>query len=166
MAIEKMSLVYIMGDMEELDDALQKCCDSGYFHIEPAFSGGEGRGRLLNEKNEYEAILKRLSQFVTYVGLTPVETDHTALSVKSPEELSAMCDKLENELAALKEKKQENDQRISELSAAQIHIEHLKGMNSDFQQLFSCKLSAPGGFIQIFLFHCSASVQSLFAHSR
>ncbi|MBR1422566.1 MAG: ATPase [Ruminococcus sp.] len=139
MAIEKMSLVSITGDMEELDDALQKCCDSGFFHIEPAFSGGEGRGHLLNEKNEYEAILKRLSQFVTYVGLTPVETDHSSLSAKSPDELSAMCDELENELAALKDKKQEDDQRISELSAAQIQIEHLKGMNSDFQQLFSCK---------------------------
>ena len=51
MAIEKMSLVNILGSMDELDAALERCCRSGGFHIEPAFSPGEARGRLLNDKN-------------------------------------------------------------------------------------------------------------------
>ena len=38
MGIEKMELVNLVGKMEELDRCLDKCCESGCFHIEPAFS--------------------------------------------------------------------------------------------------------------------------------
>ena len=37
MAIEKMELVTIVGLMSELDTVLLKCCESGCFHMEPAF---------------------------------------------------------------------------------------------------------------------------------
>ena len=53
MATEKMALVNIVGIIDELDDTLEKCCESGCFHIEPAFSEGSenSKMRMLGDKN-------------------------------------------------------------------------------------------------------------------
>ena len=139
MAIETMSLVNILGNMEELDMALERCCESGIFHIEPAFSPGEARGRLLNDRNEYAALLKRAVKIAADCGIEPVETDCKGLSADSAGELEAVCSELEKGFDAVSRDSREGDARIEELRQAQKHIKHLKGMNSDFQQLFSCK---------------------------
>ena len=139
MAIEKMSLVNILGSMDELDAALERCCRSGGFHIEPAFSPGEARGRLLNDKNCYTALLKRTAKLASDCGVTPVETDCRSLEGERAEDLEKRLESLEQELDVIRQTMQDADSRISELTAAAKHIKHLKGMNSDFQQLFSCK---------------------------
>ena len=139
MAIETMSLVNILGNMEELDMALERCSKSGIFHIEPAFSPGEARGRLLNDRNEYAALLKRAVKLASDCGIEPVETDCKGLSADSAEELEALCSELEEGFEAVARDSRKGDARISELNEARKHIKHLKGMNSDFQQIFSCK---------------------------
>ena len=139
MAIETMSLVNILGSMDELDDALDRCCKSGIFHIEPAFSPGEARGRLLTDRNEYAALFKRAAKIASDCGIVPVETDYSKLSAESPEALDALCTELEKELEAVREDSQKGEARLAELNEARKHIKHLKGMNSDFQQIFSCK---------------------------
>ena len=41
MAIEKMELVNLIGALDDLDKALVRCCDSGCFHMEPAFKSSQ-----------------------------------------------------------------------------------------------------------------------------
>lgn len=141
MAIEEMELVTIVGLMSELDSVLLKCCESGCFHMEPAFvSASESHGlKLLNDKNPYDVPLKGLASIATSLGIKLKETDFSECSLESGEDFSSFCDRLEKPLAELSEKKQKALQIISERKGAVIQLNHLKGLNEEFDRIFSCR---------------------------
>ncbi len=142
MAIEKIALVNIVGLLEELDDTLLKCCESGCFHIESAVKvtqGGrnisESGLRLLNEKNPYGEALKKYSQLAANFGIKLKETPG---GDKSTEDYIKLADQIEQESADLAKRRQNFSQTISELESAVLQINHLKGLDSDFKRIFSC----------------------------
>ncbi|WP_124100823.1 V-type ATPase 116kDa subunit family protein [Ruminococcus sp. Marseille-P6503] len=141
MAIEEMELVTIVGLMSELDSVLLKCCESGCFHMEPAFvSASESHGlKLLNDKNPYDVPLKGLASIATSLGIKLKETDFSDCALESGEDFSLFCDRLEKPLAELSEKKQKALQIISERKGAVIQLNHLKGLNEEFDRIFSCR---------------------------
>lgn len=141
MAIEKMELVTIVGLMSELDTVLLKCCESGCFHMEPAFaSASESRGlKLLSDKNPYDVPLKGLASIATSLGIALEETDFSDCGLESGADFSAFCDRLEKPLAEIAAKKQNAMQIISERRGAVIQLNHLKGLNEEFDMIFSCK---------------------------
>ena len=70
MAIEKMALVNIIGRFEDLDETLMRCCDSGCFHIEPAFKNeANSTVRLLNEKNPFGVPLKEFASLASEMDI-------------------------------------------------------------------------------------------------
>ena len=85
-----MELVNLVGKMEELDRCLDKCCESGCFHIEPAFSTvGTANGlTMLNEKNGYTAQLKAFERLAADLGIELVETDYSDYAPRTPEEFA------------------------------------------------------------------------------
>ncbi len=141
MAIEEMELVTIVGLMSELDSVLLKCCESGCFHMEPAFvSPAESHGlRLLNDKNPYDVPLKGLASIATSLGIKLRETDFSDCSLESGEDFTAFCDRLDKPLAQLSEQKQKTLQLISERKGAVIQLNHLKGLNEEFDSIFNCR---------------------------
>ena len=74
MAIEKLEVVDITCYIEDLNEVLKKCCQSGCFHIEPPENKGE-KFTLLNEENPYENLLGELSSFFSKVGIKYEEKD-------------------------------------------------------------------------------------------
>ena len=139
MAIEKMSLVNIAGLMDELDATLKRCCESGCFHIEPAGNSPDSAMKPLSEKNEYDRPLKELAQLSAQLGITLKETDFTDCDLSAPQDFNSLFEKYNTPFSELNTKRLELTQRISELGGAVRQIDHLKGMHSDFQQLFSMK---------------------------
>lgn len=141
MAIEKMELVTIVGMMDELDMVLAKCCESKCFQMEPAFvSSSENQGlRLLNDKNPYDVPLKGLASIATSLGIKLVKTDHEACTLESGEDFTRFCDGLEESLASISLERQNALQMISERKGAVIQLNHLRGLNSEFDRIFDCK---------------------------
>lgn len=134
-----MSLVNIAGLMDELDATLKRCCESGCFHIEPAGNSPDSAMKPLSEKNEYDRPLKELAQLSAQLGITLKETDFTDCDLSAPQDFNSLFEKYNTPFSELNTKRLELTQRISELGGAVRQIDHLKGMHSDFQQLFSMK---------------------------
>ncbi len=140
MAIEKMELVSIVGLMEELDDTLIKCCDSGCFQLEPAFASSDNHGlRLLNDKNPYSAPLKELSAISAELDISLAETDYSQCRLESGDDFSDFCHRTDEMIEAVSKARQQALQTVSERKGAVVQINHLNGLNEEFDQIFSCK---------------------------
>ena len=139
-----MELVTLVGKMDELDRCLAKCCESGCFHIEPAFSSvGTANGlTMLNEKNGYTAQLKEFERLAAELGIELKETDHSDYAPHSPEEFALRAKHIGESFEEISRRKKDAQQKISEMNGAITQITHLKGMNSDFREIFSCKYVA------------------------
>lgn len=139
-----MELVTLVGKMNELDLCLDRCCESGCFHIEPAFSSvGTANGlTLLNEKNGYSAQLKEFERLASELGITLGETDYSDYAPRTPEEFAQRAEEINHSFEQLNTQRKEAAQKISEMNGAVVQINHLKGMNSDFKEIFSCKYVA------------------------
>ncbi len=139
-----MELVSLVGKMDELDRCLDKCCESGCFHIEPAFSSVATANGLtmLNEKNGYTAQLKAFERLASDLGIELKETDHSDYAPRTPEEFEQRAKHIGESFEEQNDLKKEAMQKISEMTGAITQINHLKGMNSDFKEIFSCKYVA------------------------
>ena len=140
MAIEKMELVNIIGNMEDLDDALLECCESGCFHIEPAFKSEQNSAvKLLNEKNVYEQPLKKFAAMAAEMDVELKETVSSDYDKFTAEDFMQLAQDIDKDLEEYSIKKNQASKEASEMEAAVVQINHLKGLNSDFEKIFACK---------------------------
>ncbi len=143
MGIERMELVNIIGSMDELDEALVRCCDSGCFHIEPAFKSEQNSTvKLLNEKNPYEQPMKAFSAMAAAMEVALEEADGSGYEKYHPDDFEKLAEDIENELSEYSRLKIDCASDVSDMEAAVVQINHLKGLNSDFEKIFSCKHTA------------------------
>ena len=82
MAIEKMSLVNLVGSLSELDDTLIRCCESGSFHVENSIHSTQGaKGfEVLNEPNPYSNTLSKLVDLSIELSIPLGYTDFSGFS--------------------------------------------------------------------------------------
>lgn len=142
MATEKMALVNIVGLMSELDDTLAGCCDSGCFHIENAVkssAGAQNSMKMLNEKNPYDTPLKTFSALASALEIPLKEMHSEKYKGYSPDEFEQLAAQLNDEVTKLTAQRQECSKAVSEYENAVVQINHLKGLHSDFEKIFSCK---------------------------
>ncbi len=141
MAIEKMELVTIVGMISELDSVLLKCCESECFHMEPAFvTSAEIEGlKLLDDKNPYETPLKDLASIATLLNIKLEQTDYSKCKLETGDDFDKFCEELEKPLDEISDKKQNAMKIISERGGAVKQITHLRGLNEEFDRIFSCK---------------------------
>ncbi len=148
MGIEKMVLVNIVGDMSQLDNTLGKCCESGCFHIEPALSrSNENRSefKMLSEENPYTNTLRRFGELCRKLGIDVSSAaavkaaSYSETGYKTLYDFERYVDSLEREPGALLDEKRDCYKEISEKGAAIKQLNHLKGMNANFEQVFSCE---------------------------
>lgn len=143
MAIEKMALVNIVGMKNELNEALVKCCESGCFHIEPAFRTSNGSVvHMLSEKNPYSSTLKEFSNLASALGIVLKETVSDKYDDYAPEDFAELAAQINAEIDDLSVFRQETSKSISEMENTVAQVNHLKGMNSDFDRIFSCRHTA------------------------
>lgn len=138
MAIEKLEVVDITCYIEDLNEVLKKCCQSGCFHIEPPENKGE-KFTLLNEENPYENLLAELSSFFSKVGIKYEEKDFSSVKEESAAELSALTDEITSDILENIKRTEELSEDIKYRRHSAMYLSHLEGIDEDYQKLFSCK---------------------------
>lgn len=141
MAIEKMSLVNIVGNMPDLDKALLRCLQSECFQPESAVHNAEGVSggfKSLPMDNPYPALLNRAIKLIEDFGLKikDCEVDANSLNQKK---IDAFLTKVEEKTLALSEKKRKIEEDIRNHETAINQITHLAGLNVSFDDIFACQ---------------------------
>lgn len=140
MAISRMRLVTVSGDISKLDKAIEACCKNGDFHIEQAtdfFDSKQGYSAI-NEENPYNHYLSKLEGALNSAKLTVPEQDSSGSEIPSAE-LAKYTDSFEAAISELSAKVNElkNEVHDTELSLEQ--MEHFKGLEIDLSELFACE---------------------------
>ena len=141
MSIEKMELVNVAGLLKDLDEVLLKCCQSECFHIEEASKDiDDDKGFIsLIEDNPYISTLKRLYSLALSISYKLNSTDYSKLELNTVDEFDDYIDDLETQFSSIKKSIADLNQKISIRQQALIQLNHLKGLDDDFDQIFSCK---------------------------
>ena len=126
MSIEKMEYVTIVGLMKDLDRTMEKCVESGCFHIADAVkesSGEEGFNRPDGE-NPYKALLKRVISIETGSGFIWERADWNSVSIMTGEELEKTVSDLETEFHRLSDEINTCSDDISQRKQALTQLKH------------------------------------------
>lgn len=141
MSIEKMEFVNIAGLTKDLDAVLVKLSDCGCFHIESAskLTGKDKGFSVLKEENPYTPILKQLSEISAKTGIKFENTDYSSIEKRSLDKLDKYVRAVRKKLDELLDKKKAAADKLMQYEQALNQVNHLKGLDADFQQLFSCE---------------------------
>ncbi len=140
MAIEKMSLINLVGSQEDLEQTCMRCLKSGYFHPEMAINTtAPSHGfRIITGENPYTSQLNNLTKLAAELEIDLGEAEFNN-SCTDLEEVREYIAALGEKLSALAEKKQEMKGTISNYEQTLIQIGHLAGLNVSFDDIFACK---------------------------
>ena len=138
MAIEKMSLINIVGNMTDLDRTLLRCLQCGFYHPEMAIHSSEPTHgfRLLEGENPYAAPLNNVLKLCSDLKLKPQKKDF------NPDELdlskiTAFISSIAESINSLAEQERTTKENISQHEQAIIQLKHLSGLNSSFDDIFA-----------------------------
>ncbi|MGI5896780.1 MAG: V-type ATP synthase subunit I [Oscillospiraceae bacterium] len=140
MAIEKMSLVNIVGSVDDMDRAMTACCDCGYFHPESAtqymtdFKGAA----LLQESNPYNPLIKRIVDLSYKLNFKLMYEDTSSLKLKLSQFDDAIK-RIEEKYEHLRSEREELAQRVTQNEQALTQLQHMKGLAEKFDDIFACK---------------------------
>ena len=138
MAIEKMSLINIVGNMTDLDKTLLRCLQWGFFHPEMAIHSAEpSHGfKLLEGENPYAAPLNNVLRLCSELKLKPEKTDFHPDELDLPK-ITAFLSSISESVTSLAEKERAVKESISQHEQAIIQLKHLAGLNTSFDDIFA-----------------------------
>ena len=113
MAIEKMALINLIGNLEDLDDTLLACLRSGFFHPEVAIHTTDtSHGfHVLEGENPYAPLLTQARRLSVDLDISLHEVPFSADGY-TPETVKAYLDALQKQSAALAEQKRAVQENI------------------------------------------------------
>ena len=139
MAIEKMQLCNIVGNMPDLEAALHQCIQSQVFHPEMAIDTSDKSSRFapLSGENESAGPLKQLYDLAEDIGcrLSAVSGDPAL----TPAEAAAEVERVRELVQSLSDEKRTLRDSISNHEQAVSLIRHLDGLDVPFDRLFSSR---------------------------
>ncbi len=138
MAIEKLEAVNILCYREDIDAVLERCYDSECFHIEQPEKNDKNALVVPDEENPYIALSERLNSFFSKLDFVPCEKDPEDFKADNPEAISECIDKLEDEVRSIRERIDELSESIALRKQVSAQLEHLDGIDADYQRLFAC----------------------------
>lgn len=140
MAIAKMMLLDIEFNQEQYDEVLLKLIEQDNLHPEPAskFVDSVHGLSVLNRENPYADLLSRMTQASEQYGfkLDEVKVENNVMNVIKAD--SFFCD-IAEQADAFNRVKKELDIVVEENNDAMVQLNHVAGMEVDFDDLFSCK---------------------------
>ncbi len=147
MAIAKLSLVNIIGELDRLDDVIIRCLDRGGFHPESAIqTAGEHGFTPLSEDNPYTPLLDRLTNLGISAGLNPrfmpehVDDEKLARTAhQGVQYYQDFCSQFQKDLELLLAQRNFLKKELEQDENTMIYLHHLVKWDVDFDELFSCK---------------------------
>ncbi len=139
MSIERMEFVNIAGLTKDFDEVLIKLSECGCFHIESAskITGKEKGFKVLKEENPYTPVLKQLSEISSLTGVKYKNVSDEGIEM--PEVPERYVGDVRKRLEEMADRKKAAKDKLTEYECALEQVNHLKGMNVDFQQLAACE---------------------------
>lgn len=140
MSIEKMKMVSIVGDYNELNDTVEAYLDSGCFHPERTAQLIENvKGFTpINDENPYRAPLNRLTDIFDSIDVTITPMKLTDKNLTN-EEINEQLLKIDERLGYLRNKKIEIDKRIFEVEDTIEKMTHFSNVGIELPELLSSK---------------------------
>lgn len=140
MAIEKMSLVSIIGNESELDEALLHSIESECFHIELTrrITGDNNDFASAAADNPYIAPLQKLINLSIELSIPLHKQDYKRLDLTN-RQITEYLDGIDSNLNIISRDLNEAKEELSKMEISKSTIEHLLGLNISFDDLFSLK---------------------------
>lgn len=140
MAIEKMSLVNIVGSVDDMDRAMTACCECGYFHPESAtqYVTDLKGASLLQESNPYNPLIKRIVDLSYKLNFKLMYEDTSSLKLKISQ-FDAEVKRIEEKYEQLRSEREELAQHVTQNEQALTQLRHMKGLAEKFDDIFACK---------------------------
>lgn len=142
MAIEKMALVHIEGNLKRVNKTLVKCFESNCFHIIPVKSGAgdsESRFRALKSKSPFAPIVNRSRALADGLGIEIKRVDYDDVNMSVSVDFDRYLKVIESRYRELSDKKTEIEENLKDHSTALMQVEKLSGLDTDFSEIFACK---------------------------
>lgn len=148
MAIAKLSLVSIIGDIKSLDDVIIRCLDRGDFHPEKSMqsAGGIHGFEPLSEENPYTELLNKITDIGVMAGLNPkYMPEHindeklSRVTRQKAEYYWEFYQGFREELTALTERRNFLSGEIEQDRGALMYLGHINELDVDLDDIFSCK---------------------------
>lgn len=135
-----MSLINIVGNVDEMDKTLLRCLNCGYFHPEMSIHSSEPSKGLttFDEANPYTVPLNNLSNLAAKLKVQ-IHKDEFDFNQLNLEDIQNFIKELNESVSLLDKKKHELKESIAQHEQALIQIRHLAGLNVSFDDIFSCK---------------------------
>ncbi len=142
MSIEKMEYLNMVGLMSDLDRTLEKCVQSGCFHINEEKDTQETMTHVDGE-NPYKELLKKILSMDMGRDFSFREVGHECPEYPDADDIEKEVSELEEKLRLSADEIHGLETAISERERAATQLSHLKGMTSDMQKLFTCSHIMP-----------------------
>ena len=140
MAIAKLMLLDINFEQAQYDEVLFNLLEQKNFHPEPAskFVDSVHGLSVLNRENPYADLISRMDSASEKYGFELEEVDVKGETMNFIKSDSLFCG-LVSQADGFNRVKKELDVVIEENEAAMVQLQHVAGINVDFDDLFSCK---------------------------
>ncbi len=140
MSIEKMSLVNIVGNIDDMDAAMKVCCESGCFHPENAsqYIKDLNGGTLLQDANPFNPLVKRIVDLSYKMNFKLSYQDGGGQNLK-PSEFDQEVSRIETKFEELRSEREELAQQVNNQEQVLIQLNHMKGLAEKFDDIFACK---------------------------
>lgn len=137
MAIEKMQLCNIAGNLPDLEETLRRCIETQVFQPEMAIDTSDKKSgfKPLSGDNTAAGPLKELCDLAADLGVTL----HPASGGMTAEEAAVQTERIRNEVQSLSDERRQLRDSISQHEQAVTLIRHLQGLDMPFDQLFASR---------------------------
>lgn len=132
-----MALMRVVGELDKLDDALQRCCESGEFHIEtPPLSKGFS---VLKEENPYTAMLDKLGSVSGCLSHKFSRAEYEDVSSGNLDSDLAYIEEIEAAARKYSEISTELNTEYTSYKNSLVQLKHLSGLDVNIKELFTCE---------------------------
>lgn len=138
MAVEKMKLLTVLGNYDDLDRVIGVCIDSESFQPESAsgFMGDSEGFSYLSEENPYSFRLMKIKEIYEHFGQTPEFIKDC--SQVNTDEANRRIDALYETIKTIKDHDSKVDTQIEDIKRAIDQLSHFEHMDINLDDVFDC----------------------------
>ena len=142
MAIERMSLVSIVGGIKKVNRTLMRCFESECFHIIESSHGSDistaGVGfKTLKDRNPYAPLVKRAAALAEGLEIKIEQKEYEEIDFAVSVDFAHYFTEIETVYNDFFKRLQETKSMLEQHKRALTYVEHMEGLTSDFEKIFA-----------------------------